>query len=75
MEVTFQLEGVQSDPVELTNVLVQGDPPSPVYFTAATDRVLKPVVAKWEREKVGLHLDGMHLPLVAFAFGCVDGRL
>ena len=60
VEVSFQLEGVQGDPVELTNGLLQGDPPSPVYFTATTDRVLKPVVAKWEQEKVGLHLDGMN---------------
>ena len=30
VEVSFQLEGVQSDPVELTNGLLQGDPPSPV---------------------------------------------
>ena len=65
VEVTFQLEGVQSDPVELTNGL-QGDPPSPVYFLATTDRVLKPVVAKWDREKVGLHLDGVHMPLVGW---------
>ena len=65
VEVPFQL-GVQSDPVELTNGLLQGGPPSPVYFTAAIGRVLKPVVAKWERQQIGLHLDGMHMPLVGW---------
>jgi hypothetical protein len=66
VEVSFQLEGIQSDPVELTNGLLQGDPPSPAYFTATTDRVLKPVVAKWEKNKIGLHLDGSHMPLVGW---------
>ena len=32
VEVYFQL-GVQSDPVELTNRLLQGDPPSSAYLT------------------------------------------
>ena len=53
----------------LLNGVAQGDPASPLLFTATVDRLLRPLVDKWKRLGRGLQLDlddgsTVHLPLL-----------
>ena len=38
--------------------ILQGDPASPLVFTATIDRILRPLIARWARENVGFKVDG-----------------
>ena len=70
-KVSFKFLGIAWDHVLLLNGVAQGDPASPLLFTATVDRLLRPLVDKWKRMGRGLQLDlddgsTVHLPLLAW---------
>ena len=56
-KVSFKFLDITSDHVFLLNGVAQGDPASPLLFTATVDRLLRPLVDKWKRFGRGLQLD------------------
>ena len=58
LQIEFDLNGVRSSPVAILAGILQGDPASPLVFTATIDRILRPLIARWARENVGFKVDG-----------------
>ena len=56
-KVSFKFLDIASDHVLLLNGVAQGDPASPLIFTATVDRLFRPLVDKWKRLGRGLQLD------------------
>ena len=46
LQIEFDLNGVRSSPIAILAGILQGDPASPLVFTATIDRVLRPLTAR-----------------------------
>ena len=69
--VSFKFLDIASDLVLLLSGVAQGDPASPLLFTATVDRLFRPLVDRWKRPGRGLQLDlddgsSVHLPILAW---------
>ena len=77
IQVAFVFQDSLSLPVPILNGVPQGDPASPLFFSAAVDRLLTVCVSRWMRGKVGLFLEpespenaAIHFPILCW----MDGR-
>ena len=57
VQVAFIFQDSLSLPVPILNGVPQGDPASPLFFSAMVDRLLTVRVSRWLRENVGLFLE------------------
>ena len=64
----FQLpDGTISDPVHVTCGTKQGDPLSPLLFTAVLDLVLGPLARRWCQQGLGFCMDESRVPFLVLA--------
>ena len=73
VQVAFVFQDSLSLPVPILNRVPQGDPASPLFFSATVGRLLTVCVSRWLREKVGLFLESnspegtpVHFPILCW---------
>ena len=73
VRVAFAFQDSLGLPVPILNGVPQGDPASPLFFSATVDRLLTVCVSRWLREKVGLFLEpespeetAIHFPILCW---------
>ena len=66
IKISFSLNGLDSEWVNFRTGLLQGDPASPLLFTATLNRLLEPLFQRWQREKKGFKLNRKLISLFAW---------
>ena len=66
LSVVFHLNGISSEAVPLLMGLLQGDPASPLLFTATVNRLMQPLVDRWNREDLGFKIGEERICLFAW---------